>query len=497
MVFISMNNINKTFNGIKALNNVNLSLAYGEVLCLAGQNGCGKSTLIKILSGVYQPDLGAEINIAHRRYARLSPQESINQGIQVIYQDLALFPNLTVAENIAINRYRKLSLVRKQEMYQLAQQQIEQIGAALNLDALVEDLSTAQQQIVAICRALAQNAKLLIMDEPTASLTAKEVARLLQIVLNLKRNGISIIFVSHKLNEVMRVSDNVLILKDGEIVGKYPINAINEEQLAYLMTGIKLKQQCLAPFKQKASDILLKVENLSRQNQYANIHFSLRKGEIISLIGLLGSGRTELCLSLFGITQPDEGRILMNNKEIHLNNNRDAIRHKIAYVSEDRTHLGLIMQESIHHNMIATIFDKIRNKWAVINRQYAYALTEDLACALNIKAPDIDQPVNTLSGGNAQRVAIAKWLAIEPQLIILDSPTIGVDIANKAGIFNIIHKLAEQGIAVILITDELKEAYFHSHRILVMRQGRIVKEFTPQNATEEEIYKVIYESNEQ
>lgn len=495
MVFISMNNINKTFNGIKALNNISLSLNYGEALCLAGQNGCGKSTLIKILSGVYQPDSGAEIKIGATTYSQLSPKESINKGIQVIYQDLALFPNLTVAENIAINCYRKLHWVRRNNINQIAQSVINEIGAELKLDSLVEDLSIAQQQIVAICRALAQNAKLLIMDEPTASLTDKEVKRLLKIVFNLKSKGISIIFVSHKLNEVMSVSDNVLVLKDGQTVGKYPISEINEEQLAYLMTGIKINLNCLPPLNKAKQETILKIESLSLRNQYSNINFTLKKGEIISLIGLLGSGRTELCLSLFGITKPDSGHIFINNEEIYLKNNRDAIRKGIAYVSEDRANLGLIMEESIHNNIISTIFDKVSSKLGIINNKESYLLSSNLVNSLKIKLSDIDLPVNTLSGGNAQRVSIAKWLAISPKIIILDSPTIGVDIANKEGIFKIIHSLSERGISVIFITDELKEAYFNSHRILVMKKGYIVREFTPYNSKEDDIYKVIYESN--
>lgn len=245
MVFISMKNINKTFHGIKALNNVGLSLNYGEALCLAGQNGCGKSTLIKILSGVYQPDDGAKIYIGKNGYTKLTPRESIDKGIQVIYQDLALFPNLTVAENIAINLYRQQSWVNREKIRTIAQQAIDSINAELDLDSVLEYLPVAQQQLVAICRALAQNAKLLIMDEPTASLTAKEVKDLLEVVKKLKSKGISIIFVSHKLQEVMSVSDSVLVLKDGNVVGKYPISEVDEKRLGFLMTGLEIEYKLL------------------------------------------------------------------------------------------------------------------------------------------------------------------------------------------------------------------------------------------------------------
>lgn len=494
MVFISMQNIIKTFNGIKALNQVNVSLNYGEALCLAGQNGCGKSTLIKILSGVYQPDEGAEIKIGNSRYTKLTPKQSIAKGIQVIYQDLALFPNLTVAENIAINDYRQFGWVNRKKRMEIARNAMESINAELDLNAILDTLPIAQQQLVAICRALAQNAKLLIMDEPTASLTAKEVKDLLSVVMKLKSKGISIIFVSHKLNEVITVSDTVLVLKDGNMIGKYPINEVDEKRLAYLMTGLEInyKRLDLPDFSQKPT--VLEVNNLSLTNQYKNINFALREGEIIALTGLLGSGRTELCLSLFGISQPEQGEIKINGKSVSFKHNRDAIKSGIAYVCEDRMSTGLIMSESIHHNIISTILTKISNQYSIINEKQSYAESQHLIQSLKIKAPNSDLAVNTLSGGNAQRVSIAKWLAIQPKIIILDSPTIGVDIANKEGIFQIITQLAKQGISVIFVTDEVSEAYYYSHRILIMKKGEIIDEILPLNSTEKQIEEIIYEN---
>lgn len=495
MAFISMQNISKTFHGIKALNQVNLSLDYGEALCLAGQNGCGKSTLIKILSGVYQPDKGAKIQIGATTYSKLTPQESIEKGIQVIYQDLALFPNLTVAENIAINLHRKLGWVSQEEIQKVALNAVQSINADLDLNAVLEDLPIAQQQLVAICRALAQNARLLIMDEPTASLTAKEVQDLLKVVLKLKSKGISIIFVSHKLQEVMSVSDTILVLKNGNIVGQYPISEMDEKRLGFLMTGLEIeyKRLDLPDFSQRKT--VLEVRNLTLPRQYENINFALREGEIIALTGLLGSGRTELCLSLFGITQPKSGEILLNGKKVIFKTNRDAIKNGIAYVSEDRMTTGLIMAESIHHNIISTIFHKICGGLNIIKSSTAYRHSQELIDSLKIKVADSDLPVNTLSGGNAQRVSIAKWLAIDPKIIILDAPTIGVDIANKEGIFNIIKSLAQKGIAVIFVTDEVEEAYYNSHRVLVMKKGKILDEILPINATEKLIAEVIYENH--
>ncbi|PJG85339.1 sugar ABC transporter ATP-binding protein [Conservatibacter flavescens] len=490
--FISMQNISKTFYGIKALNNVELELKYGEALCLAGQNGCGKSTLIKILSGVYQPDKGATIKIGASHYTQLTPQESIKKGIQVIYQDLSLFPNLTVAENIAIHSYQKLGWVNQKEVEEIATSAIDSIHADLPLDKEVGTLPIAQQQLVAICRALAQNAKLLIMDEPTASLTAKEVNDLLNVVNKLKSKGISIIFVSHKLNEVMKVSDSVLVLKDGNMIGKYPINEVDEKKLGFLMTGLNIQLSQLPPFN-KADEPILEVKNLTKSGEYENVSFSLRKGEIISFIGLLGSGRTELCLSLFGQTKPDKGEMTLKGKAVQFKNNREAIQQGIAYVSEDRMNTGLMMNESIHHNIISTILGRISNKFNVIKDKVAYQHSQSLIDALKIKVSDSDLPVNTLSGGNAQRVSIAKWLSIRPDIIILDSPTIGVDIANKEGIFNIIKSLAEEGISVIFVTDEVEEAFYHSHRIFIMKKGQIAHHICATQTTEQELMEKVYE----
>ncbi|MCW9718911.1 sugar ABC transporter ATP-binding protein [Avibacterium sp. 21-599] len=494
MAFITMNKISKTFYGVKALNNVELSLNYGEALCLAGQNGCGKSTLIKILSGVYQPDAGAEITIGGNHYSKLTPEESIEKGIQVIYQDLALFPNLTVAENITIHHCKNIGWVHHNAQRNIAQQVINNINAKLDLDAVLDSLPIAQQQLVAICRALAQNARLLIMDEPTASLTAKEVNDLLDIVVKLKSKGISIIFVSHKLAEVMKVSDSVVVLKDGEMIGKYPIQEMTEKYLSYLMTGLEIDQKTLPELDFNQKKPILEVRNLTLSPQYENISFSLKEGEILSITGLLGSGRTELCLSLFGITQPTSGQIFLDGQEINLKTNRDAIRQGIAYVSEDRLNTGLIMSESIHNNIISSVFEQVTNKLGIINNILAYNLSNELITSLNIKVANSNDLVNTLSGGNAQRVSIAKWLAIKPKIMILDSPTIGVDVANKEAIFKIINAIAKQGASVIFITDEIEEAYYNSHRVLIMKKGKITNEIIPSQSSEKEISEIVYES---
>ncbi|NYU08002.1 lipase [Enterobacteriaceae bacterium CCUG 67584] len=488
--FISLGHISKTFYGVKALDNIALTLFPGEVHCLAGQNGCGKSTLIKIISGVYKPDPGFQIVIDGQPRSHLSPIDSVKAGIQVIYQDLSLFPNLTVAENIAIHQHHHNLLVNKSEIHRIAARTVKSIEAELDLDANVDSLPIAQRQIVAICRALAQEARLIIMDEPTASLTMQEVKGLLRVIGDLKKRNICVVFVSHRLDEVLSISDRISVLKNGTLVGTWPASDINNKKLAFLMTGKEFSYALLPPI-EKLGDVALSVKNLTKHHQYKNISFQVHQGEILAITGLLGAGRTELCLSLFGLTQPDSGEIVLAGKAVRFASNRDAINAGIGYVSEDRMSTGLVMEQSINDNIISTVLRRLKTPFKLLDRAKADRVVADLVGQLSIKIGSVNLPVNTLSGGNAQRVAIAKWLAINPRVLILDSPTVGVDIANKAGIYQIISALSRQGIAVLMITDEIDEAYFNSHRILVMRKGEIVAELLPEKTSEAALAEVV------
>ena len=488
--FISLGHISKTFYGVKALDNIALTLFPGEVHCLAGQNGCGKSTLIKIISGVYKPDPGFQIVIDGKPRSHLSPIDSVKAGIQVIYQDLSLFPNLTVAENIAIHQHHHNLLVNKSDIHRIAARTVKSIEAELDLDANVDSLPIAQRQIVAICRALAQEARLIIMDEPTASLTMQEVKGLLRVIGDLKKRNICVVFVSHRLDEVLSISDRISVLKNGTLVGTWPASDINNKKLAFLMTGKEFSYALLPPI-EKLGDVALNVKNLTKHHQYKNISFQVHQGEILAITGLLGAGRTELCLSLFGLTQPDSGEIVLAGKAVRFASNRDAINAGIGYVSEDRMSTGLVMEQSINDNIISTVLRRLKTPFKLLDRAKADRVVADLVGQLSIKIGSVNLPVNTLSGGNAQRVAIAKWLAINPRVLILDSPTVGVDIANKAGIYQIISALSRQGIAVLMITDEIDEAYFNSHRILVMRKGEIVAELLPEKTSEAALAEVV------
>jgi simple sugar transport system ATP-binding protein len=485
--FLELTNISKRFGGVQALADVSLTLEAGEVHCLVGENGSGKSTLIKIISGVQAPESGGHIVIEGREYAHLTPVESTRCGIQVIYQDLSLFPNLTVAENIAVGQHLGgFHGVNWDQIRQVAKKAMERIGVSLDLDAKVSDLSIANRQLVAICRAMAADAKLVIMDEPTASLTRHEVDSLLSLVRDLKRKNICIVFVSHRLDEVLEVAERVTVLRDGKKVGTFDASEMNNRKLGVLMTG-KEFHYALSETDLSAQETVLSVRNLGRSGDYAGINLDVRAGEIVGITGLLGSGRTELALSLFGMNPPETGEIRLRGKALALKSNREAIDHGIAYVSEDRLTLGLVLEQPISSNAIVTILDKLARRFNLIPADERSETVDRWVKDLSIKVSNTENPVKTLSGGNQQRVVLAKWMATSPQLLILDSPTVGVDISAKDGIYEIVRGLAAKGVAVILISDEIPEVLYHSHRILIMRNGKITGEFDAHKSSEDEL----------
>ena len=489
--FLDVHSISKHFGGVVALRDVDLSLRAGEVHCLVGENGSGKSTLIKIISGVLHPEPGGRIVIEGREYPHLNPVQSTACGIQVIYQDLSLFPNLTVAENIAIaGHLGPPRLVNWRRLHLTAEAAMARIGASLDADARVEDLSIANRQLVAICRAMAADAKLVIMDEPTASLTRHEVDALVRLVADLKRAGICIVFVSHRLDEVMEIAERVTVLRDGAKVGEFPAREMDDKRLATLMTGKAFAYRTYATDFGKSQTVLA-VSHLSRAGQYEDISFEIRAGEIVGLTGLLGSGRTELALSLFGMNRPTSGEIRVDGKLLALKTNAQAIEAGIAYVSEDRLNLGLVLEQPISSNILLTVLDKLPNRFGLVAEKTRQRVARKWIKDLAIRAPDPDNAVRTLSGGNQQRVVLAKWMATQPRLLILDSPTVGVDIAAKDGIYEVVRALAANGVAILLISDEVAEVFYHAHRVLVMRRGRLAGECVPHESSEAELQAVV------
>ena len=491
--FIEMRGISKRFGGVRALTDVSFSIHSAEIHCLAGENGCGKSTLIKILSGVHAPDEG-EILLEGKTHAHLSPAASQRFGVQIIYQDLSLFPNLSVAENVAFRHHVETParLVNGQAMRHQAQAVMERLKVSLPLDELVGTLPIATRQLVAICRALAAQARLVVMDEPTASLTHQEVEALLATIHELKRQGIATVFVSHRLDEVMTIAERVTVLRDGRNLGTYWVRDIDRRRLGELITGHVYESSIKAPFSGKAAPAL-EVRGLTCTGQYAGIDFELHPGEILGLTGRLGSGRTELALSLFGMNPHDAGEIRVNGKPVHFRNNRDAIRQGIAYVSEDRLSLGLVMPQTIADNTVVSVLRRLVGALGLIDgARRAQTIERWIFKELRVKTNTADRPVQQLSGGNQQRVVLAKWLATNPRVLILDSPTVGVDIGAKAGIFQIVDGLAGRGLAILLISDEVDEVLHQSHRILVMRSGRIAGTYDPHRVSEHELREAIH-----
>ncbi len=489
--FLELRHISKRFGGVQALTDVDLAVTAGEVHCLIGENGSGKSTMIKIIAGVTAPDAGSEIVIEGKREPHLTAIRSTELGIQVIYQDLSLFPNQTVAENIGIfHHLGRPHAVSWRRIRDTAAAAMAQLRIELDPDALVGNLPVANRQLVAICRAMAAHARFLIMDEPTASLTRREVETLLDLTLELKRQGVTVVFVSHKLKEIMAIAERVSVLRDGRMLGTFAAAEMDDRRLAVLMTGKEFSYlPPRADFDSAAP--VLEVRDLSRAGEYADVGFTLRRGEILGITGRLGAGRSELALSLFGMTQPDAGEILMHGKPVHLGSNRDAIAHGIAYVPEDRLTQGLVVAQPIAANILLTVLDTLQRALGLIPARVRAAAAEHWIRNLAIKVASAEHAVHTLSGGNQQRVVLAKWLATKPIVLILDTPTAGVDVNGKHGIYEIVARLAGEGMAVIMISDEVPEVYFHCHRVLVMRDGRMVSSFAPHDAREADIEEAV------
>jgi simple sugar transport system ATP-binding protein len=487
-VLLEARNISKTFVGVRALDNVDLTIGKGEIHCLIGENGSGKSTLIKIIGGIHKADSGT-VTIDGHVLSGNDAIESIRAGVQIIYQDLSLFPNLTVAENISINQMLETNqqLVNWKKVRETAKRALSEIGEEIDINERVENLSVAKKQLIAISRALTQNAKLIIMDEATSAITNEEVKHLFSIILKLKERGISTLFVSHKLSEVFEIAENITILRDGKLLGVYPPQGLTEERLAYIMTGLNLESEPYVYASERFSETpLLDVKNLTKAGQYHDINFQVRPGEIVGVIGLIGSGRTEVVETIFGINRPDSGCICINGEEVAIRNPRDAMGHGIAFLPEDRLTQGLFDVQSIGNNIVVTVIKNFLKRHKLLDLPAKNKCEHGWVKKLDIKTPTPKNPANSLSGGNQQRVVIAKWLATDPKLFILDGPTIGIDIGSKHTIHEIIRDLARQGMGIVIVSDEAQEILDNCNRVLVMSNGKIIKEFDDSRTVESE-----------
>lgn len=484
---INILNARKYYPGIQALKGVDFALNKGEIHCLVGENGSGKSTLIKIISGVVAPEKDTTLYIENKRMDALRAHTAIAHGIRVIYQDLSLFPNLSVKENIAFQliREKRSRWIHWEPMKRAALSALEEIGIDIDVEQLVGSLSIAEQQLVEITRALIGNLRLLILDEPTASLTRKEVDALFAVIQRMQARGITILFVSHKLNEIFEIAERVTVLRDGNHVGCYTPDELNYEKLTYLMTAQKITQTPPTPPDKK--EPLLDIRSLSKRNAYHDISFTLHKGEILGITGLLGSGRSELAQSIFGLLSPDSGTMHIEGKKQRVRSSSHALKIGIGYVPENRIVEGTVAEQSIAYNITITIWDRIRNALGLLSTHTLQKRAEEWVKKLDIRINTVDSAINTLSGGNQQKVVLAKWLASTPRILILDEPTVGIDVFAKESVHRIIKSLALQGMGIIMISDEIPEVLHNCHRILIMRRGRMIHECEAKQASADEL----------
>lgn len=480
-------NITKTFSGVHALDSVNFELKKGEIHCLAGENGCGKSTLIKVISGVYHPD-GGSLIVNGKRYSSMTAIESIREGIQVIYQDFSVFPNLTVAENIAFNQNlaEGKKMVSWSDVKRIARTALERIQVKIDLNAVVGGLSVADKQLIAISRALLNDARVIIMDEPTSALTQREVESMFGVIRGLQREGLSILFVSHKLDEVFEISDSITILRNGKNVSSGPASEFDKGKLVYYMTGREIGEEKFQAGVVSEQPVL-EAEGLTLKGAFRDVSFSLHGGEILGITGLLGSGRTELALSLAGYYEPTGGTLRMRGVPVHLKKIKDAMKNGIAYVPEDRLTEGLFLEQSIGKNIVVSTLEKYATKAGVLKKPKLKEAVDGWVKKLSIKTANANNPVKTLSGGNQQRVVLAKWLAMDPQILILNGPTAGVDVGSKSDIHRLMRELAKTGVAIILISDDIPEVLNNSNRLLIMENGAITGEYDCEELTEMEL----------
>jgi len=475
---LEVRNVSKSFFGNRVLNDVGFSIDYGEVFGLVGENGAGKSTLIKIITGVYRPDNGTILIDGNETHiTNINVSQSL--GISVVFQELSLAQNLTVAENIFIGHLpaNRLGLLNRQKLYNKTQGLINKFRVAIEPDNIVGNLSIGNRQIVEILKALALQPKLLILDEPTSSLEDEEINALFDLITQLKNNHYSIIYISHHLREIFRITDNVMVLRDGEKIGIYKKDEIEMKSLVRKMINKDVNEffgtHTHEDYMQRKK-ILLEVKNLTKEKHYKNVSFSLYEGEILGFAGIVGSGKTELCKSLFGILEPDSGEIFLNGKQITIVSPDKALKNKIVYLPESRKIEGLFLRDSVRNNIIVSILKKIANTW-FMSREKINKIVGDFINLLNIKVSSWDQKVTYLSGGNQQKVLVSKCLAPDPRILVAIDPTRGIDVGSKAEIHRILHEISDTGVSVLLVSSELDEVIAMSDRILIFLDGEIVE----------------------
>ena len=497
-VFLEARGIHKRFGGVHALRGVSITIKRGEIYHLLGENGCGKSTLIKIISGAQPPDEGCLV-IDGNTYQALTPIESLALGVETVYQDLSLIPNLTVAENVALSEQlvasggRLAKMLDRTALRETSRRALAAVNLAVTdsfLDTVVSELPLAVRQLIAIARAIATKARLVIMDEPTTSLTRMEVDNLIRVVDKLRRDGVAVLFVTHKLDECYAIGGQAIIFRDGQCVAQDDIQALTKTDLSRLMTGKHLDGGRYRSA-QPAEQVLLEVSKLASEDHFSDVTFELKVGEILGITGLMDSGRNELAMTLAGVTTASSGTIKLDGEHVLMKSPADAIRYRIGYVPEDRLGEGLFLDKPIRDNIISAILGRLLGAFGMLDRAKSTRLANDIVSQLKIATPGVDLPVQSLSGGNQQRVLIGRWLTIEPRLLVLHGPTVGVDVGSKDTIYRSIQELAQQGLGVIIISDDLPEILQNCDRVLVMRRGKIRADVLPEFVAEDQLYQAM------
>jgi len=484
---LRVENIHKHFPGVHALKGVTLEFFPGEVHAVVGENGAGKSTLMKIIAGVYRQDKGKIIYNGVERHWR-HPSEPLNNGIVTIFQELSIMWNLSVAENIFLgNEPRKGPFMRFGKLYSDASEFLRDFGLNISPTEKLGNYPIAIQQMIEIARAIYREAKVIIMDEPTSSLTRKEVGKLFEVIRNLKEKGVSIIFISHRLEEVFEIADKISVLRDGELIGTDMVGNLTKDKVVEMMVGRKIEKY-YTHLEHEIKDVVLRVEGLSGDG-FDDVNFELRRGEILGFAGLVGAGRTEVMETIFGFRKKKKGKIFVEGEEVEINHPLDAIRRGIGMVPEDRKLAGLILIMSVRENVTLPSLDNIRIG-PFINFKAEREITRWAIETFDIRTPDMERKVLYLSGGNQQKVVLAKWLALKPKILILDEPTRGIDVGAKAEIYRIIAELAKSGVGVIMISSELPEILQMSDRVVVMSYGKLAGVVPKEELSQEKIMRL-------
>jgi rhamnose transport system ATP-binding protein len=469
----------------QALDDVSIKLYPGEIQALVGENGAGKSTLIKIMTGIYNPDQG-QISFDGKDVDIHNSQEAQALGIAAIYQEPMIFPDLNVAENIYISHQDRGPIVRWGKMYRDAEKILAKLDVKLDVSVPARGLTLASQQAVEIAKAISLQVRVLIMDEPTASLSAHEVDQLFKTVRALRNQGVAILFIGHRLEEVFEIADRVTVLRDGQVISSTSIDEVNSEQVIRDMVGREI-EDFFAKSDTETGDTLLAVRELSKEGVFTNISFSVKQGEVLGFAGLIGSRRTNVGLALFGVEPCDSGEIQLNGIEVKIHSPEQALKQGIAYVTEDRRQLGLVMPMTITSNISLPMLRKYLTRLGLLKRNEERKTAEEFRRNLDIRTPSVSINVEKLSGGNQQKVMLSKWLNAQPSLLILDEPTRGIDVGAKAEVHHMINDLAAHGLGVILISSDLPEVMAMSDRVLVMREGRQMGIFETADVTQEDI----------